>query len=381
MKKRMLAMALLLAMAAAGRAGPLAGPGAGPGAGHEGPTASVETWGKTSDGETVQRFTLKNSHGMVLRVMSVGATITELSVPDAKGQVANVVLGADTFERYQRGYPTPAAIQGRVANRIANATFDLDGQTYKLFANNGPHTLHGGKKGFAAVVWEGEILPPAPGATTTAAVRFTYHSKDGEEHFPGNLTPSVTYTLTADDRLMLTYAATTDKATPVNLTSHAYFNLGGAGSGDILGEQLWIDADRFTPADATLIPTGALAPVKGTPLDFTEGKEDPAQAHTIGSRLAELKPMRTYDHNFVLNSGGKSLALAARLHDPKSGRTLEVLTDQPGLQLYTGDNRHPGLCLEPQHFPDAVHEPAFPNTILRPGETFTSTSIYAFSAK
>jgi aldose 1-epimerase len=372
----MLGAAILLSMAAAGRAQSMPA---------QAPAASAEVWGKTNDGQTVQRFTLTNHHGMTVRVMSLGATITELSVPDAKGQAANVVLGADTFERYRRGYPTPAAVQGRVANRIANATFDLDGTTYTLNANNGPHTLHGGKKGFAAVVWSGEILPPLPDSTS-AAVRFTYHSKDGEEHFPGNLTATVTYTLTEKSELLLQYEATTDKATPVNLTNHAYFNLGGAGSGNILGHRLWVDADRYTPADATLIPTGELAPVKGTPLDFTAGRDDPSQAMTIGSRLADLKPMNTYDHNFALNppivvDGKAGARLVARLSDPASGRVMEIRTDQPGLQLYTGDNRHSGMALETQHFPDAVHHPSFPSIILRPGETYATTTIYSFSAK
>jgi aldose 1-epimerase len=330
-----------------------------------------EDWGKTADGQTVQRFTLKNAHGMTLRVITYGATITSLEVPDARGNLANVVLGADTFARYQRGLATAGPVEGRVANRIANAAFDLDGHTYKLNANNGPHTLHGGRKGFAAVNWDAAV-PPAPFGGAT--VVFTYKSKDGEESFPGNLTATVAYTLTETNELRVTYAATTDKPTPVNLTSHAFFNLSGAGSGDILRHELWIDADRYTPTDATLIPTGALAPVNGTPLDFTTPT-------AVGARLDALKPMITYDHNFVLNSGGKSLALAARLTDPASGRTMEIRTDQPGLQLYTGDARHPGLCLEPQHFPDAVHHPNFPNTILRPGETFTSTTIYAFSTK
>jgi aldose 1-epimerase len=339
------------------------------------PTVTSEDWGKTADGQTVQRFTLKNAHGMTLRVMTYGATITALDVPDAKGNLANVVLGADTFARYQRGLATAGPIEGRVANRIANASFDLDGHTYRLNANNGPHTLHGGRKGFNAVNWQGEILPPPPDVHA-ASVRFTYHSQDGEEGFPGNLTATVTYTLTDDNRLLLAYTATTDKPTPVNLTSHAFFNLGGAGSGAILKHVLWIDADRYTPTDAALIPTGEIAPVKGTPLDFTTPT-------AIGARLDALKPMTTYDNSFVLNPApaGQPLRLVARLTDPASGRTMEVRTDQPGLQLYTGDARHPGLCLETQHFPDAVHHPNFPNTILRPGETFTSTTIYSFSAK
>lgn len=343
-----------------------------------GPGVTEEEWGKTADGVAVMRYTLRNSHGMTLRVMSLGATITSLEVPDAQGKLANVVLGADTLQRYLRGLPTAGPVQGRVANRIANATFDLDGTTYKLNANNGPHTLHGGRKGFAAVVWDAQILPgPAP------SVRFTYRSKDGDENFPGNLTAIVTYSLTDKDELLLDYTATTDKTTLVNLTNHAFFNLSGAGSGDILNHRLWIDADKYTLADAALIPTGEIAPVKGTPLDFTAGKDDLAKAFTIGARLADLKPMTTYDHNFALNPApaDQPVRLVARLSDPPSGRTMEVRTDQPGLQLYTGDNRHPGLCLETQHFPDAIHHPNFPSIVLKPGDTFRSQTIYSFSAK
>jgi aldose 1-epimerase len=337
-----------------------------------------EEWGKTADGIPVQRFTLRNSHGMVLRVMSLGATITSLEVPDKNGTLANLVLGADNLQRYLRGLPTAGPVQGRVANRIANATFDLDGQTYKLNANNGPHTLHGGRKGFAAVVWEAEGLN-----NSAPSVRFTYHSKDGEEGFPGNLTAVVTYSLTGKDEVVLDYTATSDKTTLVNLTNHAFFNLSGAGSGDILNHHLWVDADQYTVADATLIPTGEIAPVKGTPLDFTAGKEDPAAAFTIAARLPGLKPMNTYDHNFVLNPApaDEPFRLVARLFDPKSGRQMEVRTDQPGLQLYTGDNRHPGLCLETQHFPDAIHHASFPSIVLKPGDTFHSQTIYTFSAK
>jgi len=331
-----------------------------------------EDWGKTADGTVVQRFTLRNAHGMVARIMTYGATITELDVPDRKGVVANVVLGADTWDRYLRGFGTPASIMGRVANRIGGAAFTLEGVDYKLAANAGANTIHGGRKGFGVMVWQGKAVDAGPNA---AAVRTTYLSKDGEENFPGNLTAQVTYTLTDNNELRLDYEATTDKTTIVNLTSHAYFNLAGTGVANCLDHEIWIDADRYTVADAQLLPTGEIAPVKGTPLDFTT-------AATIGSRIDALKPkMSTYDHNFVLNNGGKSVALAGRATEPKSGRVMEVRTDQPGMQLYTGNAPHAAFCFETQHFPDSVHHADFPTTTLKAGDTFKSTTIFTFSTK
>ena len=328
-------------------------------------------FGKTPEGTAVKLFTLRNATGMSAKIMTYGAILTELQAPDRSGVMTNVVLGADNFDQYLKGFPGSAAVIGRFANRIAKARFALDGVEYKLAANNGPNHLHGGPKGFAQVVWQAKPLPVGP---REAAVRFTYLSKDGEEGYPGNLTVKVTYTLTDDNALRIDYEATTDKATPVNLTNHAYFNL--AGSGDVLDHELWLAADRYTPADDQLIPTGQIAGVKGTPLDFTTPTR-------IGARINQFKPgLNGYDHNFVLGGDGKSLVLAARAIDPKSGRVMEVRTTQPGVQLYTGNHlKHGGFCLETQHYPDSVNRPDFPSTILRPGQTFKSTTAFAFSAK
>jgi aldose 1-epimerase len=341
-------------------------------------------FGKTTDGATVKSFVLRNAHGMTARVMSFGATLTELQVPDKHGAVTNVVLGADNLDQYLQGFPAAAAVIGRVANRIAKARFTLDGVEYKLAANNGPNHIHGGNKGFARVVWQAKALPARD---HEAAVQFTYLSKDGEEGYPGNLNVKVTYTLTDGNELRIDYEATTDKVTPVNLTNHAYFNL--AGSGNVLEHELWLAADRYTLADDQLIPTGEMASVKGTPLDFTKQT-------AIGSRIEQLKPkLSGYDHNFVLNDGGKALTLAGRAVDPKSGRVMELRTTEPGLQLYTGNHlngrqtgvggvaypKHGGFCFETQHYPDSVNHPEFPSTILRPGQTFRSTTAFTFSAK
>jgi len=341
-------------------------------------------FGKMPDGTVVKLFTLRNAKGMTAKVMAYGAVLTELQVPDLRGTTTNVVLGADNLEQYLKGFPASAAVIGRFANRIAKAKFTLDGVEYKLAANNGENHLHGGRKGFAQVVWQAKPLPAGPHG---AGVQFSYVSKDGEEGYPGNLDVRVTYTLTDDNELRLDYEATTDKPTAVNLTNHAYFNL--AGFGTVLEHELWLAAERYTLADDQLIPTGEIAPVKGTPLDFT-------RATPIGARIEQLKPkLNGYDHNFVLSSGGKSLSLAARVIEPKSGRVLEMRTTEPGMQLYTGNHlngmqagvggvvypRHGGFCLETQHYPDSVNRPSFPSAILRPGQTFKSTTSFAFSAK
>ena len=330
-----------------------------------------QEFGKTTEGADVKLFTLRNAKGMSVKVMTYGAIITEIKVPDRNGAMTNVLLGASDFEQYRKGFPASAAVIGRFANRIAKARFALDGVEYRLAANNGQNHLHGGRKGFAQVVWQSKALPAGP---HEAAVQFTYLSKDGEEGYPGNLTVRVTYTLTDDNELRLDYEATTDKATPVNLTNHAYFNL--AGAGDVLDHELWLAADRYTPADDELIPTGDIAGVKGTPLDFTAPTR-------IGARIDQLKPKPGgYDHNFVLNGDGKSLALAARASEPKSGRAMEVRTTEPGVQLYTGNHlKHGGFCLETQHYPDSVNQPTFPSVILRPTQTFRSTTAFAFSVK
>jgi aldose 1-epimerase len=323
---------------------------------------------KLDDGTVVKQFILRNAKGMTAKIITYGAIISDLQVPDRNGAFTNVVLGADSMDGYIGRNAVPGAVVlGRVANRIAGARFTIDGVEYKVAANAGTNHIHGGRKGFANVVWEGQTLPEGEHQT---AVRLTYLSKDGEEGYPGNLTASVTYTLTENNELRLRYTATTDKPTLVNMSNHAYFNL--AGGGDVLGHELWLNADHYTLSDGQLIPTGELASVKDTPLDFTA-------AALIGARANEIKPRPIYDHNFVINGGGKSLVLAARAYDPKSGRVMEVRTTEPGVQLYTG--RQGRFCLETQHFPDSIHHPNFPSTILRPGGKFESTTIFVFSAK
>ncbi len=342
-----------------------------------------KTWG-TADGKSVKLFTLTNRKGTVVKVSNYGLIITEIHTADRSGKPGNIVLGFDTLEQYQKGHPFFGAIAGRVANRIAKARFTLDGQEYPLAVNNGPNHLHGGKKGFDKKVWDARPLPTAANAQ---AIEFHYVSKDGEEGYPGTLELTVTYTLTDDDELRIDYRARTDKATPVNVTNHSYFNL--AGSGDTLGTEIYIAADRYTPTDKTLIPTGELAPVQGTALDFTK----PTAMSVNIDRLKEFPG--GFDHNFVLNHGGQSLALAARAHEPKSGRVLEVLTTEPGVQLYNGIGldgklvgvggvaypKFGGFCLETQHFPDAINQPSFPTVVLRPGAVFQSTTVFKFAAK
>ncbi len=340
-------------------------------------------FGNLPDGTPVKLFTLRNAHGMVAKVMSYGAILTELDVPDRNGHVADVVLGADNLKAYVSGFPAAAAVIGRVANRIAKAQFTLDGVEYRLAANNGPNHIHGGPKGFAQRVWQAK---PLSGVPHQAAVEFTYRSKDGEEGYPGNLTATVTYTLTDDNELRLDYGAATDKPTLVNLTNHAYFNL--AGSGSVSDQEFWLGADHYTVSDEQLIPTGEIASVKGTPLDFTTPTP-------IGQRISQLPPrLGGYDHNFVINKGGKDLVLCARVRDPRSGRVMEVSTTQPGVQIYTANHipqfkgiggavftKPAAVCLETQHYPDSIHHPEFPSTVLRPGETFKSTTVFKFSAK
>lgn len=339
-----------------------------------------QNWG-TVDDKPVKLFTLTNKRGTVVKVSNYGLLITEVHTADRAGNLTNVVLGFDNLDQYRKGHPFFGAIAGRVANRIAKGRFTLEGKDYTLAVNNGPNHLHGGKKGFDKQVWDARPLPEKN------AIEFHYLSPDGEEGYPGNLNVTVTYTLTDDNELRIDYRAKTDKATPVNLTNHSYFNL--AGGGDTLGTELFINADRYTAVDKTLIPTGELAPVKGTPLDFTKPKP-------MANGIEELKQFPGgYDHNFVLNSGGKKLDLAARAHEPKSGRVLEVFTTEPGVQLYNGIGldgklvgvggvkyvKYGGFCLETQHFPDAINQPSFPSVVLRPGETFQSTTVFKFSAK
>jgi len=346
-----------------------------------------EAFGKTPDGVEIDQYILTNANGMTAKIITYGAILTELDVPDRDGKLGDVVLGFDNLKDYLERNPHFGATTGRVANRIAKGKFTLDGKEYTLAVNNGPNSLHGGLKGFDKRVWKAGAKPTPNGT----AVELSYVSKDGEEGYPGDLNVTVTYTLTNDNALRIDYTATTDKATPVNLTNHSYFNLAGPKSGDILGHELMIAAERYTPTDDTQIPTGEIKPVKDTPLDFTTPRR-------IGDRIDQFKssPGGGYDHNFVLNSGGKEEpGFAARVSEPKTGRIMEMYTTEPGVQFYTGNyldgkltgrggvvyKKHAGFCLEAQHFPDSVHHNNFPSIILKPGETYHQTTIYKFSAK
>jgi aldose 1-epimerase len=341
---------------------------------------SKSEFGKTPDGTTVDLYTLTNAKGSVCKIITYGAVMTELHVPDRAGKMADVVLGFDNLPQYIHDSPCFGATVGRFANRIAKGRFTIDGKTYTLAINNPPNTLHGGKIGFDKVVWKATAVDTPTGPS----VVLTHLSPDGDEGFPGNLTAQVTYTLTDTDDVRIDYKATTDRTTTVNLTNHSYFNL--AGTGDVMNQVVQIKASKYTPVDAGLIPTGVIADVAGGPLDFT-------QAKPIGRDMAQIvEKTNGYDHNFVIDGGGKSVVLAATAVDPVSGRTMEVLTDQPGIQLYTSNNFHGKLvgkygeaypihaafCLETQHFPDSINKPTFPSTLLRPGETFKSTTIYRF---
>ena len=344
--------------------------------------AEQKAFGTAPDGKNVDLFILTNSHGMQAAVTNYGGIVVSLKVPDRNGESADIVLGYETLDGYIKNSPYFGAIVGRYGNRIAKGRFTLDGAEYRLATNDGDNHLHGGIKGFDKVVWDAESVKQ----DNAASVKLTYLSKDGEEGYPGNLSCTVTYLLTEENELKILYTATTDKATPVNLTHHSYFNLAGQGSGDILGHELMLTADRFTPVDAGLIPTGVLQPVKDTPMDFTRQKP-------IGQDVASVPG--GYDHNFVLNNAGGSLALAARIYEPTSGRIMEVYTTEPGIQFYSGNfldgsitgksgkvyMKHYGFCLEAQHFPDSPNKPYFPSTILRPGETYAQETIYTFSAK
>ena len=341
------------------------------------------------DFDSIQRYTLTNSQGMQLKVTNYGAVITELHVPDRAGNLADVVLGYHDVADYINAVDKPyfGAVVGRYGNRIARGKFTLDGAESTLALNNYPNSLHGGTIGFDKVVWDAAIVGEN-------RLRLTYRAKDGEEGYPGNLTAEVTYTLTDDNELVVDYHATTDKATPVNLTQHSYFNLKGEGAGTILDHELLINADRYTPVDATLIPTGELAPVEGTPFDFRTAKK-------IGRDIAaggeQLGYGNGYDHNWVLQrtKAADELELAARLSEPTTGRVMEVWTTEPGVQFYCGSflkgqlqgkSGQPyvfrgGLCLETQHFPDSPNQPSFPNTILRPGESYDTQTVFKFSTQ
>ncbi len=339
-------------------------------------------YGKMPDGRQVDLFTLTNAHGMRVRLINYGAITVSVEVPDRQGNLADVTLGYDTLEGWLANAPHFGATIGRYANRIAKGKFALDGNAYTLATNNGPNHLHGGIKGFDKALWDAEPVQ----TPSSVAVKFTYRSKDGEEGYPGNLDVTALYSLTDDSEFKAEFSATTDKPTVVNLAHHSYWNLAGPASGDVLGHQLMLSADKYTPVDAGLIPTGELRPVEGTPMDFREPT-------AIGARIAQVEG--GYDHNFVLRGQEGRVTLAARAVEPTTGRVLEIYTDQPGIQFYSGNfldgtvtgkggvvyRRHFGFCLETQHYPDSPNHDDFPSVVLRPGETYKHTMIHKFSAQ
>lgn len=342
-----------------------------------------ELMGKTSDGVGVDLYTLTNANGLRAKIMTYGATITSVEVPDRNGKIENITLSLDSLDDYLKGHPCLGSTIGRFANRIAKGKFSIDGQEYTLAANNGPNHLHGGNRGYARVVWQAKPVE----TNNSVGVAFTYESADGEEGYPGNLTAHVTYSLTNDNELRMQYSATTDKPTVVNLTNHAYWNLAGGGSGDIMTHEVTLNADRFLPADAGLIPLGELKSVKGTPFDFTQPK-------TIGAEIDQTGG--GYDLCYVLNKKNNETepCLAARVAEPKSGRVMEVYTTEPGVQLFSGGcldgslhmagkplEKFHGLCFEAQHYPDSPNQPTFPTTVLRPGETYEQLTIHRFFTK
>jgi aldose 1-epimerase len=346
-------------------------------------------FGKTKEGEPVELYTLTNKNGLVAKITNYGGIVTELHVPDKNGQLGDVALGFKDLDGYLAGHPYFGALIGRYGNRIAKGKFTLDGKEYTLATNNDPNHLHGGETGFDKVVWTAEPKETKDGPS----LKLTYVSKDGEEGYPGTLNTTATYTLTNDDELRIDYEATTDKPTVLNLTNHSYFNLAGENAGTIHDHEMQIFADRYTPVDATSIPTGELAPVKGTPFDFTT-------PHKIGERIEQTggSPVG-YDHNFVLsphaNKKAGGLPLAVRVSEPTSGRVMEIYTDQPGVQFYTGNYLdgtlkgkagkpyafRNGFCLETQHFPDSPNRKNFPSTELRPGQTYRTSTIHKFSVQ
>jgi aldose 1-epimerase len=342
-------------------------------------------FGQTPDARSVTSFTLRNARGLELTAITYGGIITSLRAPDRQGRLADVVLGYRDLGFYLAASPYFGCLVGRYGNRIARGRFILDGRTFDLATNDGPNHLHGGRRGFDKVVWDGQPLETKDGT----GVVFSYSSADGEEGYPGTLRVRVCYTLSEANEVVFEYSATTDRPTHVNLTQHSYFNLAGEGSGDVLGHELLLDADGYTPVDATLIPTGEEAPVAGTPFDF----RSPV---AIGARIGEAHPQLEhglgYDHNFVLAGAGGALRRAARVVEPKSGRTLEVHTTEPGVQFYSGNRLdgtlrgksgqpygpRAGFCLETQHFPDSPNQPAFPSTVLRPGAEYRTKTVLTF---
>ncbi len=352
----------------------------------------MKSFGQTPDGRDAQLYTLENSNGIRAEIANYGGIIVRLFTRDRKGALSDVVLGFDTLAEYIAQSPFFGCIVGRCGNRIAGGRFVLDGQSYTLAQNNKPGGipchLHGGRRGFDKVLWHAEPFS----SPTGSALRLQYESKNGEEGYPGNLNVTVTYVLGGDDALTIVYEARTDRATPVNLTNHSYFNLAGEGAAPVLGHVLTLNASAYTPVNAGLVPQGEIAPVADTPFDFTA-------PHTIGERIdrphEQLRFAGGYDHNFVLDARGGQLALAATVLEPQSGRLMEVLTTEPGVQFYSGNfltgslvgknghvyPRRGGFCLETQHFPDSPNQPHFPSVILRPGETLHSTTVYRFSTR
>jgi aldose 1-epimerase len=346
------------------------------------------SYGRTAEGDAVELFTLRNAKGMVVRIATYGATVVSLEVPDRNGRHADVVLGFDTLAGYLGEHPHFGGVVGRYANRIAGGRFTLDGVAYVLAKNNGENHLHGGIRGFDRKVFKGSDASSSAGP----AVALAYLSKDGEEGYPGNLSVTVTYTLTDANELRIHYEATTDKKTVVNLSNHSYFDLAGQGAGDILGHRLVLDASKFTPVDQGLIPTGEPRPVEGTPFDFRK-------ATAIGARIDAPDPQivlgKGYDHNFVVDGPAGRQRRAARVVEPRSGRVMEVFTTEPGVQFYTGNfldgsvkgkggkayGRREGFCLETQHFPDSPNHPSFPSTVLEPGGRYDTTTVFRFSTE
>lgn len=351
----------------------------------EAPKVTQISFGKTADGTEVSLYTLKNSKGMEAAITNYGGIVVSLKTPDKSGQLADIVLGFDSLDGYLKEHPYFGSLVGRYGNRIGGAKFSLAGKEYKLAVNNGPNSLHGGIKGFDKKVWAAQT------DDATNSLILKYSSPDMEEGYPGKLDVQVTYTLTEANELRINYKATTDKETVVNLTNHSYFNLAGQGNGDILNHSIQIMSEKTTPVDATLIPTGELKEVAGTPFDFTA-------PHKIGERINDAKDEQIkfgggYDHNFVVDGQAGSLRPAARVTEPTSARTMEVLTTEPGIQFYTGNfldgtltgkggkvyQKRYGLCLETQHFPDSPNRPQFPSAALKPGQTYLSTTVYRFS--
>jgi aldose 1-epimerase len=352
------------------------------------PSITKADFGKTPDGQTVEIYTLKNANGAEARILTYGGIVQSLSMPDKNGKFDDVVLGYDNLQGYIDKTPYFGALIGRYGNRIGGAKFTLEGKTYTLATNNGPNSLHGGVVGFDKVVWTARPMLTSHGP----ALILTYVSLDGEEGFPGSLQVKAIYTLTEDNALKVEFTAQTDQPTIVNLTHHSYFNLAGQGNGDILGHVMYINADKTTPVDSTLIPTGEMADVTGTPFDFR--KPTP-----IGARINDPNPVLQYgpgyDHNWVINKPLGLYDLQARVVEPTSGRVMEVWSDEPGLQFYAGNfldgtikgkggvvyQKRTGFCLEPQHYPDSPNKPNFPSVVLLPGQTFHNTIVYKFSAE